>query len=203
MKRAKECCMCGDSGFSHELFQCMTCLYRSQHTYCSILYPKADTYQICDWCLRNGEHCKAASKEATESKCFEKSTAFPLDQTNSDCYRSCPSQHVAIKKQKSMLSTAEKSTVRDEAVLHSTKKIDQSVSRSQTFCAKGQKFVQERIRKPRDEPGNNRSINCVRSAISCKDVFMTKSQMPSSKPSTPRLVRGKVRRYKLLEEVSS
>ncbi|KAJ7965784.1 Ubiquitin carboxyl-terminal hydrolase [Quillaja saponaria] len=26
-----ECCMCGDCGFSHELFQCKVCQFRSQH----------------------------------------------------------------------------------------------------------------------------------------------------------------------------
>ncbi|KAI4321113.1 hypothetical protein MLD38_034533 [Melastoma candidum] len=48
-----ECCMCGDSGLPHELYRCRVCLFRSQHRYCSNQYPRADdgTYQVCNWCL--------------------------------------------------------------------------------------------------------------------------------------------------------
>ncbi|XP_060171325.1 uncharacterized protein LOC132602509 [Lycium barbarum] len=46
-----ECCMCGDYGYSSELFRCTICQFRSQHRYCSNLYPKAESYQICNWCL--------------------------------------------------------------------------------------------------------------------------------------------------------
>ncbi|KAL9234690.1 hypothetical protein vseg_009529 [Gypsophila vaccaria] len=46
-----ECCMCGDHGLSHELFRCKVCHFRSQHRYCSNLYPKAATYRACNWCL--------------------------------------------------------------------------------------------------------------------------------------------------------
>ncbi|GAY41523.1 hypothetical protein CUMW_060130, partial [Citrus unshiu] len=40
-----ECCMCGDYGVSNELFRCKVCQFRSQHRYCSNLYPKAESYQ--------------------------------------------------------------------------------------------------------------------------------------------------------------
>lgn len=33
-----ECCMCGDYGFSYELFQCKVCQFRSQHRY-SFIFP--------------------------------------------------------------------------------------------------------------------------------------------------------------------
>ncbi|KAM0950895.1 putative Zinc finger, FYVE/PHD-type [Dioscorea sansibarensis] len=46
------CCMCGDQGMPQELFRCKTCLIRSQHKYCSNLYPKTETYKTCNWCLR-------------------------------------------------------------------------------------------------------------------------------------------------------
>ncbi|KAL5569140.1 hypothetical protein UlMin_025715 [Ulmus minor] len=46
-----ECCMCGDYGFSNQLFQCKVCQFRSQHRYCSNLYPNiADSYRVCNWC---------------------------------------------------------------------------------------------------------------------------------------------------------
>ncbi|KAF8023352.1 hypothetical protein BT93_F0757 [Corymbia citriodora subsp. variegata] len=46
-----ECCMCGDHGLTDELFQCRICHFRSQHRYCSNLYPKAESYRVCNWCL--------------------------------------------------------------------------------------------------------------------------------------------------------
>ncbi|KAH7654670.1 Alphaalpha-trehalose-phosphate synthase (UDP-forming) protein [Dioscorea alata] len=46
------CCMCGDQGMPQELFRCKTCLIRSQHKYCSDLYPKTETYKACNWCIR-------------------------------------------------------------------------------------------------------------------------------------------------------
>ncbi|GAU34392.1 hypothetical protein TSUD_217320 [Trifolium subterraneum] len=46
-----ECCMCGDLGFSDQLFQCKICQFRSQHRYCSNLYPKIEFFGTCNWCL--------------------------------------------------------------------------------------------------------------------------------------------------------
>ncbi|THU49569.1 hypothetical protein C4D60_Mb06t10920 [Musa balbisiana] len=51
---ATVCCMCGDHGLLQELFQCKVCLVRSQHRYCSDLYPKNESYRACNWCLRDG-----------------------------------------------------------------------------------------------------------------------------------------------------
>ncbi|PKA59585.1 hypothetical protein AXF42_Ash018052 [Apostasia shenzhenica] len=45
------CCMCGDIGFSNKLFQCLRCLYRFQHSYCSNYYHDQPAAGICDWCL--------------------------------------------------------------------------------------------------------------------------------------------------------
>ncbi|KAK8623500.1 hypothetical protein V6N13_118383 [Hibiscus sabdariffa] len=50
-----ECCMCGDSGLTQELFQCRICHFRSQHRYCSNLYPNAEFYRVCNWCLNQKE----------------------------------------------------------------------------------------------------------------------------------------------------
>ncbi|TVU48143.1 hypothetical protein EJB05_07769 [Eragrostis curvula] len=46
------CCMCGDRGLLPELFRCSACSVRSQHTYCTDRYPKAESYGTCNWCLR-------------------------------------------------------------------------------------------------------------------------------------------------------
>ncbi|XP_022132041.1 uncharacterized protein LOC111005007 [Momordica charantia] len=67
-----ECCMCGDFGFSYELFQCKICQYRSQHRYCSNLYPKAECYRICNWCLSQKEESKAKSPNSSNSSTSNK-----------------------------------------------------------------------------------------------------------------------------------
>ncbi|XP_020575452.1 uncharacterized protein LOC110021341 [Phalaenopsis equestris] len=56
------CCMCGDLGLSEEFFRCSSCLFRSQHKYCSELYPKAAAYSHCNWCLREAS-CKLIAGE--------------------------------------------------------------------------------------------------------------------------------------------
>ncbi|OUZ99772.1 hypothetical protein BVC80_9065g46 [Macleaya cordata] len=47
--------MCGDYGLPYELFRCNLCYFRSQHSYCSNLYPKAQSYRLCNWCLNKDE----------------------------------------------------------------------------------------------------------------------------------------------------
>ncbi|KAJ8465611.1 hypothetical protein OPV22_028163 [Ensete ventricosum] len=59
------CCMCGDHGLAQELFRCKVCLVRCQHKYCSNLYPKAQSYGACNWCLRE-EGAKSLAKEAVK-----------------------------------------------------------------------------------------------------------------------------------------
>lgn len=58
---AAVCCMCGDHGLLPELFRCAACSVRSQHTYCTDRYPKADSYGTCNWCLRAGQGSGATS----------------------------------------------------------------------------------------------------------------------------------------------
>lgn len=55
------CCMCGDHGLMPELFRCAACYVRSQHTYCTDRYPKADSYGTCNWCLRADQGSGATS----------------------------------------------------------------------------------------------------------------------------------------------
>ncbi|URD86377.1 Pentatricopeptide repeat-containing protein, partial [Musa troglodytarum] len=56
------CCMCGDHGLAQELFRCKVCLVRCQH---NDLYPKAQSYGACNWCLRE-EGAKSLAKEAVK-----------------------------------------------------------------------------------------------------------------------------------------
>ncbi|KGN62733.1 uncharacterized protein LOC101216451 [Cucumis sativus] len=66
-KSQSECCMCGDFGFSFELFHCKICQFRSQHRYCSNLYPKADCYRICNWCLTLNQESNPKSPNSSSS----------------------------------------------------------------------------------------------------------------------------------------
>ncbi|KAK9109087.1 hypothetical protein Sjap_017147 [Stephania japonica] len=75
-----ECCMCGDHGLQHELFQCRLCRFRSQHRYCSNLYPKAELYQICNWCLK-----KESMSSTTEEEEIENSSSISSSSHNNDC----------------------------------------------------------------------------------------------------------------------
>ncbi|GLJ12521.1 hypothetical protein SUGI_0192650 [Cryptomeria japonica] len=171
MKRAKECCMCGDTGFSHELFQCTACLYRSQHTYCSCMYPKAESYHVCDWCLRGGEERKASKQ------IMEKCTQSDLKKSGSFL----PGLH-AIKKHKPALPDT-----------------------AHVQIGNTHKFGDEGNHEQMVEPAKNGILSSVKKGISkCKEIFGSKAVTTAdSKASTPRLVKGKVRRYKLLEEVST
>lgn len=62
---AAVCCMCGDHGLLPELFRCAACSVRSQHTYCTDRYPKAEAYGTCNWCLRAGQGSGGAATPST------------------------------------------------------------------------------------------------------------------------------------------
>ncbi|GMI82799.1 hypothetical protein HRI_001949200 [Hibiscus trionum] len=70
-----QCCMCGDSGLTHELLQCKVCHFRSQHRYCSNLYPKAESYQVCNWCLNQNMDSKPHNSSASSPSCKDNSEA--------------------------------------------------------------------------------------------------------------------------------
>ncbi|GLJ12520.1 hypothetical protein SUGI_0192640 [Cryptomeria japonica] len=69
---------------------------------------------------------------------------------------------------------------------------------------KAHKFGDERNHEHMVEPAKNGILSSVKKGISkCKGIFGSKAvTIADSKALTPRLVKGKVRRYKLLEEVS-
>lgn len=75
--------MCGDHGLTDELFQCRICQFRSQHRYCSNLYPKAETYRVCNWCLgqdgrdEGGPVVKTQQQNSSDSNSPRKSGAEP------------------------------------------------------------------------------------------------------------------------------
>uniref|UniRef100_A0A0E0K9U5 PHD-type zinc finger plants domain-containing protein n=1 Tax=Oryza punctata TaxID=4537 RepID=A0A0E0K9U5_ORYPU len=72
---AAVCCMCGDRGLLPELFRCAACAVRSQHTYCTERYPKAESYGTCNWCLRVDQGSNGGGGGAATSSSARPSTA--------------------------------------------------------------------------------------------------------------------------------
>ncbi|KAE8771092.1 hypothetical protein D1007_57045 [Hordeum vulgare] len=68
---APVCCMCGDHGLLPELFRCAACSLRSQHTYCTDRYPKAEAYGACNWCLRAGQENGGAATPSPARSTFK------------------------------------------------------------------------------------------------------------------------------------
>ncbi|KAK7301130.1 hypothetical protein RJT34_11991 [Clitoria ternatea] len=182
-----ECCMCGDLGFSDQLFQCKVCQFRSQHRYCSNLYPKPDSLRTCNWCLSQREESKEKSPNSSNSSSSYKNNDD--ESKNKKIMKNSCSNigggnkkgvkgsvlHLqlqkSIKKPKSPESpSASTSPTKSSSVLVSTRK------RIVTNGA-----LEERLRRTRSE-----NIIANTSAAANKQVF-----------------RNKVRRYKLLDEVSS
>ncbi|KAJ3673716.1 hypothetical protein LUZ60_005708 [Juncus effusus] len=144
------CCMCGDEGLQQELLRCKACLFRFQHTYCSDLYPKVDSYRTCNWCLRE-KALKASDKEEANK-----------DQVNSQySLRNATNEGSGLKLNRGAFSSQQNKPIKKQRLLN------RSVSDMTD------------IRKRSEEASPN--------AIS-------KGRNP---------FRGRVRRYKLLEEVSS
>ncbi|KAL5982353.1 hypothetical protein ACLOJK_016424 [Asimina triloba] len=141
-----ECCMCGDFGLSDELFRCTACLSRLQHRYCSDLYPRAESYRLCNWCLN--EEDRKALKELT---------AHTNSNSNSSSSGSSNSNNGF-------------NLLRSALSLHSSGPI-------------------KKQRSP------DRLANSLKKSLS--------ADMSNVGTRSKQVFRGKVRRYKLLEEVSS
>ncbi|KAH6768385.1 hypothetical protein C2S51_013721 [Perilla frutescens var. frutescens] len=154
-----ECCMCGDHGLSSELFTCKNCGFRSQH---NNLYPRAESYHICNWCLSQKDEKKGEDLETS------KSSQNLSHKTTSD------HQHtIKIKKSK-----------RDD---------DHSVDRIKTI---DHNQIKKQINKP-PPPSKRVVINSERTIIK-----RSRSESNAGLIVKP-VFRNKVRRYKLLDEVSS
>ncbi|KAF3445992.1 hypothetical protein FNV43_RR11170 [Rhamnella rubrinervis] len=183
-----ECCMCGDYGFSYELFQCKLCHFRSQHRYCSNLYPNAESYRICNWCLSQKEDTKEKSQNSSNSSSSCKNEALEDNESpNSKKKKSLKHQqggvrslgvpmHLQlngpIKKQRSIEIPPPSPSPSPSPSLSPPV----SVSTRKRIITNGAK--EEKLRRTRSEDISNGGIT--------KQVF-----------------RNKVRRYKLLDEVSS
>ncbi|KAH0451514.1 hypothetical protein IEQ34_018813 [Dendrobium chrysotoxum] len=74
------CCMCGDRGLSRELFRCKLCVFRSQH---NDLYPRAEFYRACNWCLREEAGSRLLSVEQTTVDRIISASSSPVGGTSS------------------------------------------------------------------------------------------------------------------------
>ncbi|XP_031116017.1 uncharacterized protein LOC116019814 [Ipomoea triloba] len=168
-----ECCMCGDHGLSFELFRCKSCQVRSQHRYCSNLYPKAESYRLCNWCLSdkdNSSNSSSSCRVKTEADRKIKNVKLPPPpppQTE---------KNISPKGKKAPMKLRVKSPppITKLKTTASPEQSPPSVVARKRVAAAGGGGIEERLRRTKSENGI------------VKPVF-----------------RNKVRRYKLLEEVSS
>ncbi|GAB4844927.1 hypothetical protein Ancab_038322 [Ancistrocladus abbreviatus] len=171
-----ECCMCGDYGISYELFRCKVCQFRSQHSYCSNLYPKAESYRVCNWCLIETAD-KTSNSSNNSSSLYKSGTVSEEDRqhlgksrkkSSGDHHGGVPLKGGQIKKQRSLDGSPAAAAGRRRIVAGNNNN--------------GSGTVEERvIRRTKSEELTSTNATSV-----TKHVF-----------------RNKVRRYKLLEEVSS
>ncbi|GMI90993.1 hypothetical protein HRI_002768600 [Hibiscus trionum] len=158
-----QCCMCGDSGLTHQLLQCKVCHFRSQHRYCSNLYPKAESYEVCNWCL----------SQKLDSKSQNSSTSSPSCKENSNNRKGgCNNQGAGFK----------------------------GVLRNKNL---EQQFV-NRPKSPEKRPPCTARKRIISNARLEEKLRARKSKEVSNGGHiTKHVFRNKVRRYKLLDEVSS
>lgn len=155
-----ECCMCGDCGLPYELFQCKACQFRSQHRYCSNLYPKAESYQVCNWCLSHD-----------------------------------------IKEKSQNSSSSIRNSSEDDS---KKKKGDNQAGLSKSHRGTLQLQINSPIKKQRS-PERSPSIRrrLITNGRLEEKLRRTKSEEILNNGITKQVLRNKVRRYKLLDEVSS
>ncbi|KAL5102560.1 hypothetical protein RYX36_006887 [Vicia faba] len=177
-----ECCMCGDLGFSDQLFHCKICQFRSQHRYCSNLYPRTDISGTCNWCLSqedspNSSNSSSSYKnngstedEGKNKKIIKKGLIKGSGGCGDVIELQLPKP---MKKPKSPPSEAKSplSSTSPPVIVSTRKRIITNGA------------LEEKLRRMRSE-GVIKSSN-------------------SDGATTKHVFRNKVRRYKLLEEVSS
>ncbi|EEF48594.1 conserved hypothetical protein [Ricinus communis] len=171
-----ECCMCGDCGLSHELFQCKICQFRSQHRYCSNLYPKAESYQVCNWCLSHD--IKERSQNSSNSSSSNKNSSEDDSKNRQNKKKSGNSEGSG-----GGLKTHQRGNLQLQ-VINSPIKKQRSPERSP-----------QTTRRRLISNGRLEEIKLIR---------RTKSEdISNNNGITKHVFRNKVRRYKLLDEVSS
>ncbi|KAL4558988.1 hypothetical protein LXL04_031118 [Taraxacum kok-saghyz] len=180
---SSECCMCGDYGLSQELFRCKICKFRSQHKYCSNQYPKAESYKACNWCLTQ-KHDSGNSSNSSSS-----------------CRNNSGDDHV-FKKKRNPTDTIGHGGLRERRrasaiQLPSTapiKKLQGSSGEEESPASTGRKRVGGVV-------PDEKHHAVLRKSKSANHISIGGGGGGGIK--TRQVFRNKVRRYKLLDEVSS
>ncbi|KAK1555250.1 hypothetical protein Q3G72_023969 [Acer saccharum] len=188
LQRSIECCMCGDFGLHSELFQCKICQFRSQHRYCSNVYPKAESYQECNWCLNQKDDTKERSQNSSNSTSSNKTNSGgggggdDIHHSNKNNKRSKNSNH----------STSLQLQVMNKPI-KKQKSPERSPSTRKRIITNGA-LEEEKLRRSRSTEDEKKKMMISKSNNN-RVVKMTTTK--------PVFFRNKVRRYKLLDEVSS
>ncbi|KAI4337627.1 hypothetical protein L6164_016016 [Bauhinia variegata] len=183
---AQECCMCGDCGFSEELFQCKVCQFRSQHRYCSNLYPTAVSYGTCNWCLRQKEDIKEKSPKSSNSSSSYRNNGSGDDENKNKKTRN------GISPRNSGGKKGQKGSAHHLQLKNPSKK-------------------QQRSTEARSPPPTSPSVlvstrkRIITNGALEEKLRITRSEDISNRGGviTRQVFRNRVRRYKLLDEVSS
>ncbi|XP_071716843.1 uncharacterized protein [Rutidosis leptorrhynchoides] len=179
---SSECCMCGDHGFLQELFRCIICKFRSQHTYCSNFYPKAESYKVCNWCLTDQKQVSGGNSSNSSSSGKKSSGEGCRD--NAGKNKSNPSDRRKGLEIKVTTNTC------------MIKKVRGSRSPGELPASTGRRRVGA-------GEENNKHVVVLRKSKSANHLTNGGGGGSGSGIKTRPVFRNKVRRYKLLEEVSS
>ncbi|CAN1804134.1 hypothetical protein LINPERHAP1_LOCUS23817 [Linum perenne] len=180
-----ECCMCGDFGFSHELFHCQVCQFRSQHKYCSNLYPKAESYHACNWCLLQLDDKSQDSSNSSSSNGKDRQICRSSSD-NITRRKVLDRGQLMIKSQSCNRTALQRESIVDGPVKKKQKSPERLPTRRRLIRS-GE--LEEKLRRTKsDVMANNHKSN------SNVEIGKERSQV---------VFRSKVRRYKLLDEVSS
>lgn len=170
-----ECCMCGDSGLTQELFQCKVCHFRSQHRYCSNLYPKAESYKVCNWCLNQKEDSKEKSLNSSNSSASRKDK----NEDDSKNKKKGDNHGAGLKGNQRNTNNLKLQPIKNPIKKpKSPEKLSPSTTRKRIIT---NACLEEKLRRTKSEEISNRGLITGH-------AFR---------------IRNKVRRYKLLDEVSS
>ncbi|XP_021904527.1 uncharacterized protein LOC110819592 [Carica papaya] len=205
-----ECCMCGDSGLSYELLQCKLCQFRSQHRYCSNLYPKAESYDVCNWCLiiqkeDSKEKSQTSSTSPTSISNTTKNSPRESDQHHDHHGHD---HHVTIKNRiiKKIKITNGSNPNGDQNIQPVRLKSQRSAP-DQLQQLNGDVVIKKKKPSPERSlatSGTTRRRIITRGRLEEKmNIRRTKSEEISNGGIIKHVYRNKVRRYKLLDEVSS
>ncbi|XP_074587468.1 uncharacterized protein LOC141843302 [Curcuma longa] len=171
------CCMCGDEGLTQELFRCKLCLVRSQHRYCSNQYPNVEFYTLCNWCLREGSN--SSGKEAVKEG-YSNFNASSISFSGNDDSNDTDNDNREVNNNNTSNTTNASSSTGSGVKLHRVHLSSQ---------------LDNPIKKPR--------ILLNRSASDVTDRIRSTGEFSPRLGKARQVFKAKVRRYKLLEEVSS